>query len=98
MRRHEVSKVVLMNSADKLQDTGDGNLLGMTRTVLKQNGTDTWLTSAAATDPKIPLDEEFGAGHLNDSTGPQTILAVVSGTLTRETYRSSAGTSIRQAV
>ncbi len=64
-RRHEVSKVVLMNSADKLQDTGDGNLLGMTRTVLRQNGTDTWLTSPAATDSSIPLDLEFGAGHLN---------------------------------
>ncbi len=66
-RRHEVSKVILMNSADKLQDTGDGNLLGMTRTVLRKNGTDTWLTSPAATNSSIPLDLEFGAGHLNAS-------------------------------
>ena len=64
-RRHEVMKAVLMNSADKLEDIGDGNRLGMTRTVIKKNGSDTWLTSPAATDPTIPLDEEFGAGHLN---------------------------------
>lgn len=29
-------KAILLNSADKLQDKGDGNLLGMTRTVLTQ--------------------------------------------------------------
>jgi len=46
-RRHEVMKAVLMNSADKLEDNGDGNLLGMTRTVLDSNGND-WLASEAA--------------------------------------------------
>jgi hypothetical protein len=66
-RRHEVMKAVLMNSADKLEDTGDGNRLGMQRTVLKQNGTDTWLDSNAFNNPSIPLDIEMGAGHLNAS-------------------------------
>ena len=64
-RRHEVMKAVLMNSADKLQDAGDGARLGMTRTVLKQNGTDTWLNSNAFTDDTIPLDIQMGTGHLN---------------------------------
>jgi hypothetical protein len=53
-------KAVLMNSADKIQ-----GILGMERTVLKQNGTDTWMQSNAHTDPAIPLDIEMGAGHLN---------------------------------
>lgn len=35
-RQAEVMKAILLNSADKLQDKGDGNLLGMTRTVLTQ--------------------------------------------------------------
>ncbi len=64
-RHHEVMKAILMNSADKLEDSGDGNRLGMTRTVLKKNGTDTWLTSPAASNEAIPVDNEFGAGHLN---------------------------------
>ncbi len=63
-RRHEVMKVVLMNSADKVEDTGDGNLLGMTRTVLDTSGND-WFASTAATDAQIPVHPEFGAGHLN---------------------------------
>ncbi len=63
-RRHEVMKAVLMNSADKLKDNGDGNLLGMTRTVLDSNGND-WLASEAANNALIPVDDEFGAGHLN---------------------------------
>ncbi|MEX2168423.1 MAG: S8 family serine peptidase [Pirellulales bacterium] len=83
-RRHEVMKAVLMNSADKLIDNGSlmvngipvaaGNLLGMTRTVLKQNGTSTWLDSFAYGDSAdsgtgtfTPLDEEMGTGHLNAS-------------------------------
>jgi subtilisin family serine protease len=63
-RRHEVSKVILMNSADKIQDSGDGLLLGMTRTVLKQNNQD-WFSSDAFSDRTIPLDSELGTGHLN---------------------------------
>jgi hypothetical protein len=63
-RRHEVMKAVLMNSADKLQDSGNGNRLGMSRTVLDQGGDD-WLMSNAYTDDEIPLDIQIGAGHLN---------------------------------
>ena len=64
-RRHEVMKAVLMNSADKLEDTGDGMRLGMTRTVLKQDGVSNWLTTDAYAQQTIPLDLEMGAGHLN---------------------------------
>lgn len=63
-RRHEVTKVILMNSADKLQDAGDGLLLGMSRTVVDQSNDD-WLESDAAGDRMIPLDSETGTGHLN---------------------------------
>ncbi|MEX2170911.1 MAG: S8 family serine peptidase [Pirellulales bacterium] len=63
-RRHEVMKAVLMNSADKLEDTGDGMRLGMSRTVLKKDGSN-WLTTDAYTERGIPLDLEMGAGHLN---------------------------------
>jgi hypothetical protein len=63
-RRHEVMKAVLLNSADKIQDTGDGLLLGMTRTVLSKNNR-TWFDSDAYKDPKIPLDIQMGSGHLN---------------------------------
>lgn len=63
-RRHQVSKVILMNSADKIQDRGDGLLLGMTRTLVDQTNS-TWLDSDAYRDPKIPLHAELGTGHLN---------------------------------
>jgi hypothetical protein len=63
-RRHEVSKVILMNSADKVQDSGDGLLLGMARTVVDQVNRD-WLNSDAYRDQRIPLDAELGTGHLN---------------------------------
>lgn len=63
-RRHEVSKVILMNSADKIQDQGDGLLLGMTRTVVNQPNRN-WLGSDAYGDPAIPLDADLGTGHLN---------------------------------
>ncbi|MGI0490818.1 S8 family serine peptidase [Alkalinema pantanalense CENA528] len=62
-RRHEVMKAVLMNSADKLQDT-DGRRLGMTRTILQKNN-QTWLESDAAQSPKIPLNFQMGTGQLN---------------------------------
>jgi len=67
MRRHQVMKAVLMNSADKLEDTGNGLRLGMTRTVLDQSGND-WLNSEAYTGPMadvLPLDDQMGTGHLN---------------------------------
>lgn len=73
-RRHEVSKAVLMNSADKLEDNGAfapvGALMGMERTLLDQNG-DNWLASEAYGDGYDdfgmfqPLDDQMGAGHLN---------------------------------
>jgi subtilisin family serine protease len=63
-RRHEVMKAVLLNSADKVQDKGDGLFLGMSRTIVNRTN-QTWLDSDAYKDPKIPLDMEMGAGHLN---------------------------------
>jgi subtilisin family serine protease len=63
-RRHEVMKAVLLNSADKIKDNGDGLLLGMSRTVLGKNSRD-WLDSDAYQNPKIPLDIQMGTGHLN---------------------------------
>ncbi|MEB3119193.1 MAG: S8 family serine peptidase [Limnothrix sp.] len=63
-RRHQVMKAVLMNSADKAKDAGDGNRLGMTRDVWREDEK-TWLDSDAASDPTIPLDEQIGAGQLN---------------------------------
>jgi hypothetical protein len=63
-RRHQVMKAVLLNSAEKIQDSGDGLRLGMTRTLIdKQNKN--WLESDAYKDPKIPLDAQMGTGHLN---------------------------------
>lgn len=63
-RRHEVMKAVLLNSAEKIQDTGNGLRLGMSRTLIDKQNRD-WLTSPAYSDPKIPLDPQMGAGHLN---------------------------------
>jgi len=63
-RQHEVMKAVLLNSADKIQDRGDGLRLGMTRTLVNKQNQD-WLSSDAYKDPKIPLDAQMGAGHLN---------------------------------
>ena len=63
-RRHEVMKAVLLNSAEKLQDQGDGKLLGMQRTILKEDNS-TWLDSDAATNSEIPLDIQMGTGQLN---------------------------------
>ncbi|MGJ3254241.1 MAG: S8 family serine peptidase [Elainellaceae cyanobacterium] len=63
-RNPQVMKAVLMNSADKIQDTGDGLNLGMSRTVYDQTNK-TWLDSDAYTDPEKPLSAELGTGHLN---------------------------------
>ena len=63
-RRHEVMKAVLLNSADKIRDRGDGLLLGMERTALSKKN-QTWLESDAYENPRIPLDIEMGTGHLN---------------------------------
>ena len=63
-RRHEVSKVVLLNSADKLKDKGQGLQLGMTKTITDKSNR-TWLDSDAYKDDKIPLDLQMGTGQLN---------------------------------
>jgi subtilisin family serine protease len=63
-REPEVSKVILLNSADKLEDNGDGLRLGMERTMLDQQN-QTWLESDAYINPMIPLDANLGTGHLN---------------------------------
>ncbi|MEC4814664.1 MAG: S8 family serine peptidase [Scytonema sp. PMC 1069.18] len=63
-RRHEVMKAVLLNSTDKLKDSGDGLRLGMTRTLIDKLNQD-WLASDAYKDPKIPLDAQMGTGHMN---------------------------------
>jgi hypothetical protein len=63
-RREEVMKSILMNSADKIQDQGDGKRLGMTRTLLTI-ANNTWLDSDAYRNPALPLDAEMGTGHLN---------------------------------
>lgn len=63
-RRHEVMKAVMMNSADKIQDSGDGWHQGMNRTIINKSGK-SWLESDAYQDPRIPLDGDMGSGHLN---------------------------------
>lgn len=59
-----VMKSVILNAADKLQDKGDGLLLGMARTLLDEQGDD-WTESDAYASEDIPLHAELGTGHLN---------------------------------
>lgn len=63
-RRHEVMKAVLMNSAEKIKDTGDGVNLNMSRTVVVGSNRN-WLDSDAYKNQKVPLDGDMGSGHLN---------------------------------
>ena len=63
-RRHEVMKAVLLNSADKIQDQGDGIFLGMNKTILNEKNFN-WLESDAYQNPRIPLDMQMGTGQLN---------------------------------
>jgi hypothetical protein len=73
-RHPEVMKAVLMNSANKLIDNHmipaggnlvpQGGLLGMTRTVVDQNGNN-WLQSTAYNNPSQPLDPQMGTGELD---------------------------------
>lgn len=63
-REPMVMKAILLNSADKLEDTGDGLLLGMARTLYDESNL-TWFESDAYQDPKLPLHAELGTGHLN---------------------------------
>ncbi|MEM7793246.1 MAG: S8 family serine peptidase [Cyanobacteria bacterium P01_C01_bin.118] len=63
-REPMVMKAVLLNAADKLMDSGDGQNLGMSRTLLDESNL-TWVESDAYRDPQIPLHTELGTGHLN---------------------------------
>jgi subtilisin family serine protease len=72
-RHPMVIKAVLLNSADKIKDNGDGLRLGMTRTLL-DNASRSWLESDAYQDPKIPLHKDLGTGHLNAYRAYQQIL------------------------
>lgn len=75
MGRHPmVIKAVLLNSADKLQDQGDGLRLGMSRTLLDIRN-QTWLESDAYSDRAIPLHRDQGTGHLNAYRAYQQLAA-----------------------
>jgi hypothetical protein len=63
-RRHQVMKAVLLNSADKIADSGDGLMLNMERTIVGEKNHD-WLDSDAYQNPRVPLDMQMGTGHLN---------------------------------
>jgi hypothetical protein len=63
-RQHEVMKAVLLNSADKVKDKGDGLNLGMTRTVIDKSNRN-WLEADAYRNANIPLDLQMGTGQLN---------------------------------
>jgi hypothetical protein len=63
-REPMVTKAVLLNSADKLEDAGDGLRLGMSRT-LYDEANRTWIDSDAYRDRAIPLHADLGTGHLN---------------------------------
>ena len=63
-RRHELIKAVLINSADKIQDRGDGKMLGMSKTIIDLLGK-TWLDTEAYASRTIPLSRNLGAGQLN---------------------------------
>lgn len=63
-RRHEIMKAVLLNSADKIKDQGDGSFLGMNHTTVTEHNK-TWFDSDAYRNPRIPLDIQMGTGQLN---------------------------------
>ncbi|GAC1457992.1 MAG: hypothetical protein NVS2B14_03030 [Chamaesiphon sp.] len=55
---------MLLNSAEKIKDSGNGLMLGMSRTILTKDN-HSWLDSDAYKDRKIPLDYQMGTGQLN---------------------------------
>ncbi|MFO0210638.1 MAG: S8 family serine peptidase, partial [Pseudanabaena sp.] len=63
-RRYELIKAVLINSADKIQDQGDGKILGMSKTILDAFGK-TWVDTEAYASRTIPFSRHLGAGQLN---------------------------------
>ena len=64
VRKPVVMKAILLNSADKLADAGDGLNLGMTRTLLDESN-EPWTASDAYQNRTVPLHKELGTGHLN---------------------------------
>lgn len=72
-RNPMVMKAVLLNSADKLADSGDGLRLGMSRT-LYDTSNRTWIEGDAYRDRQRPLHSELGTGHLNAYRAYQQIL------------------------
>src|SRR5262249_1371654 len=58
-------KAVLMNSADKIRDRGDGLFLDMEKTATQRPGFGYWWDSPAFRRPEIPLDADLGTGLLN---------------------------------
>ena len=71
-REPMVMKAVLLNSADKLTDSGNGQLMGMTRTLLDESNQN-WLASDAYRDQTRPLHAELGTGHLNAARALQQL-------------------------
>ncbi|MGD1943078.1 MAG: S8 family serine peptidase [Leptolyngbyaceae cyanobacterium] len=71
-REPMVMKAVLLNSADKLADSGNGLLLGMSRTLYDESNL-TWLDSDAYRDPTRPLHADLGTGHLNATRALQQL-------------------------
>jgi hypothetical protein len=75
-RQHQLIKAVLMNSADKILDNGNGDRVGMSKTIERPDGS-SWLNSDARDDPNnvdengrqigryLPYDTFIGAGQLN---------------------------------
>lgn len=59
-----VMKAVLLNAADKLMDEGNGQNLGMGKTLLDESNL-TWIESDAYRNPEVPLHRELGTGQLN---------------------------------
>ncbi|MGF1535972.1 MAG: S8 family serine peptidase [Elainellaceae cyanobacterium] len=63
-RNPQVTKAIMLNAADKIEDDGSGQSLDMTRT-LRTHRNQTWLDSDAYTDDTRPLSAALGTGHLN---------------------------------
>jgi len=62
-----VEKAILLNSADKIQDnTGNGYLLGMNKTITTTNGQNYFNTPAYTNvNHAVPLDPQMGSGQLD---------------------------------
>ncbi len=63
-RNPQVMRAIMMNSADKLQDLGDGLNLGMARTLFDHRNR-SWVELDAYTDRTRSLSAALGTGHLN---------------------------------